>query len=297
MPRLMGKGFFFPWRWEGGLNLPHDLEHRFVNIPVRCKGFQGRIDAVRASVEIRQLPTGLLHEKAACSHVPRMKLHLPEAVESTCCDIAEIEDGRARAAKGKGPHHEGAEKGEVEIGVSTDVVGKPRSDEARIEILVSGGPNTLPVEKGSVSFDGMEKLSKVGVVNHGERKLPFVFQSDRHAKTRVSMDVIGRPVKRVHDPAPRRTFPFKRGLLCQDLVIGESVADSPEDSLLADAVHLCHRIDFGFVLHMERMLKGAPLDPSCIFGRINGHFQIRFIIFHGGLRRTSKIDNRFTKTI
>src|SRR5262249_47982840 len=102
---------------------PDRRQHLRVNASVcRQRLIAENLEALAA--EIAHRPPSLLDEQRPGGSIPRLQLPLPEAVDAPRGDPAEIEGGRSGATNAWRAEHQGLEKGQVEVGMLSSVVGE-----------------------------------------------------------------------------------------------------------------------------------------------------------------------------
>jgi hypothetical protein len=95
-----------------------------------------------------------------------VEFYLPEPVETTCSDIAEIEDSRPRPPEGKTPGYKGLEVLEVEIAMVTDIIRKPCTEKTSIQVIGTRNSDPIPVEESTFPLFGLEQFAKERIINH-----------------------------------------------------------------------------------------------------------------------------------
>ena len=82
--------------------------------------FAEQIEA--AAAKVADGPTCFAHDEGACRGVPWVELPLPEPVEASAGDVAQIERGRAIAANALRAHYEVGGESQIEIEVSAPIL-------------------------------------------------------------------------------------------------------------------------------------------------------------------------------
>src|SRR4030043_145456 len=88
------------------------------------------------------------------------------------------------------------------------------------------------------------------------------------------MNIVLRSVDGVNDPLKWRTLPFEGALLCQEIMIRESVKNDLVNRLFAELIHLTDGVDFPLELHFVKISEVNLLNPASLFGGRNGHLKI-----------------------
>src|SRR4030042_762037 len=116
----------------------------------------------------------------------------------------------------------------------------------------------------------MKELIEGRDVNPSELFLPFYFKPDGDAETREPMKIIGCPVEGIDNPLPWRSFPLKRTLFCQNIMLWKTIRNHFYNGLLTAPVSFRHRVEFSFVLYRMGMAKMEHLYPARLFGSCDG---------------------------
>ena len=108
-----------------------------MELRVRRDDSPGLEDAV-AALEVGGDPARLAHEEHAGGEIPRLQLHLPEAVEATAGEVREVDRGAAQAPDGARPGQVGATSSVAEavsqIGVAMPLVIGVLADKASLTV-------------------------------------------------------------------------------------------------------------------------------------------------------------------
>ena len=155
-------------------------------------------------------PAGFFDEEQACRDVPRVELELPEGVETTRCDITEVQSRAAVSSNGARGFDHPSEVREVVIGALVDVVGEARGGEGVLEAVFRRDLEAAAVQGGPPSADGAIALVEERVVDDADLPYATALDPDRDAETRVAVRVVRGPVERVDDPCLLYTSPSPR---------------------------------------------------------------------------------------
>jgi hypothetical protein len=170
----------------------------------------------------------------------------PEPVKTTGSQITEVEHGRARPPDRKTSDGKLTEVTEVEIGILPEDIGKPCAEKASIQRIDARYVESVPIQESPLPLLSTEKFIQDGMISHSDLHFPFDLQADGNGKTGITAEIVRRSIEWVDDPFTRSPPPFERGLFREEIMVGEDITNHLDDGLLAQPIHLRHRVGLSF---------------------------------------------------
>ncbi len=178
----------------------------------------------------------MISAPAAMSHL--LEPELPERVDATGRDVAEIERRGAGPADARGLEHHGAQHVEVAVEMlQVRAIRKARRDQSRLQRRALAHADLVAVELRALAAARAEDLLAQRIVDDAVLDLARARDGDRHGEHRKAVHVVRRAVERIDDPLIL-VVAARAALLGEDRVLGIVVADDLDDRFLGRAIDL-----------------------------------------------------------
>lgn len=242
-----------------------DSEHVVMNPPVAGHEF-GLIDGMRIAAKIGNASAGFTKDEDSGRHVPRTQCELPESVEPSGRDIAQIQRGASRTPHALRFEGKAREVIEVVVRILTDIVRKTGHEKGGIERSCVRHRERLAVQEGAAAGFGREQFVPGRVIDDTDQQLISIFQADGNGVHRKPVGKIRGAVKRIDDPTKRRgAVRVAAALLCEDTMVRIMLPDVINDTLFGGMVRIGHEIDRIFAFDVESRPGAVQQDQSCGF--------------------------------
>lgn len=136
------------------------------------------IERVRLATKVCHSSPGLAKDHHAGGHIPRVELHFPKSVESSCRDIAQIKGCRSCAAESLDPKRKPSEVVEVVVRSFSNIVSKAGYQEGLIELCCLGDVEWLIIDLRSSATRSAEEFITSGIVDDTKYTLLLVLKAN-----------------------------------------------------------------------------------------------------------------------
>src|SRR5581483_4120104 len=191
-------------RWpewsEGGFGVAEEVTKRVGEL--RGCG-DDDVGGWRAAVEVADPGAGFLRDERAGAEVPGAHAALVVGVDAAVGDGAQVERGRAGAADVAHARQDVGEHGRL-AGARLRFVREAGGDERGGERRRAGDVQLVVVAERTLAPHGAERLVVQWVAHDAHRRLAVELDRDRHREGGVAVEVVGRAVEGVDDPAHAR---------------------------------------------------------------------------------------------
>ncbi len=195
----------------------------------------GRYDLVPESVKGRPVigrerPASTSHQQCTSRHIPRSQALLPIPIQASTGHVRQIERCGTSTPHALGGQVQGHELTVVIISVAASVIGETGGQERLLQLGGVTHAQTPAIQPGWLPALGGEQLIAHRIIDHTDVDPVRIRHRNADGKMGESVRIIGRTVKRVHDPTERPFWPRLTLLFALDGVGGKMRSESPGES-------------------------------------------------------------------
>ena len=192
----------------------------------------------------------LTHDQRTRCDVPWRQTAFPHAVEAAHGDVAQVQGRGAVAPDALCAHEELMEQRQVPFRELAHVVGETRHEQCILDRGDRADVDRLAVARRAPAGGGGEQLLAHRIVDRACGHRSVHLDADRDAEERIVVREVRGAIERIADPAHPciAATGVRTGLLGQDRVLRETLADTLEQQGLGTFVELGHEIDAAFLL-------------------------------------------------
>ncbi len=215
--------------------------------------------------EVAHQTAGFLNQQGACSHVPLGQARLPERIETTGCNISQVQACRTGAADAGGLANQSAEHAQVVIEVIHLVVTEREAgaEQGAVEAGATADAQATAVQLSAATTAGGEFFLANRVQNNSVFQATAVFAGNADSEVRNAAQEVGGAVQWIDDPQVFFAFDpgagVHAGFFTHDRMIRVSLAQRVDDFLFSSAIHLGYVILGVFFVDLDgiQALDGA----------------------------------------
>lgn len=205
------------------------------------------MDIRAVSEKVANGATRLSNDQYSGRCIPWMKMILPESVEPSSRDVADVQRRRPVPPHRLGVANELAPPPQArpELG---PVVRETCAQKPLYQGISRGHLEPIAVQKRAVARLSSEELVPNRVIDRAYDELAVVLQPNGYREVRVAMGVIGGSIEGVDDPTIVGTSAGIASLFGENLMVRKAAPQHRDDSVLGSLVRVCDEVNESLVL-------------------------------------------------
>ena len=170
-----------------------------MQVPIGCHDLMP--ESVKGHPVIgRERPASASHEQCTSRYIPRSQALLPISIQASASHVRQIERCGTSPTHALGGQVQGHELTMVIISIAAPVVGETGGQERLLQLGGVTHTQTPAIEPGWLPALGGEQLIAHRIIDHTDLDSIRIRHRNADGKMGEAMGIIGRAVKRVHDP-------------------------------------------------------------------------------------------------